>query len=84
VAFRTGQHSLAGYWNPTGNDRAVLNKRTLGTKKTLVFHEGRRPSGRRIEWIMHEYYYYIVDQNECEVSPDVKDMKGCLFPLPYC
>ncbi|PUZ57391.1 hypothetical protein GQ55_5G426800 [Panicum hallii var. hallii] len=68
---RSNRATLAGYWKSTGKDRAIkLNKRTLGTKKTLVFHEGRPPSGRRTEWIMHEYY---IDEKECQVSPGMKD-----------
>nr|CAB3488792.1 unnamed protein product [Digitaria exilis] len=40
----------------TGKDRPVVyNSRTVGMKRTLVFHLGKPPRGDRTDWVMYEY-----------------------------
>lgn len=57
---RTNRATATGFWKATGRDKAVRAKAgagglIIGMRKTLVFYQGRAPSGRKSDWIVHEY-----------------------------
>ncbi|CAI9108885.1 OLC1v1008587C2 [Oldenlandia corymbosa var. corymbosa] len=59
---RMNRATETGYWKTTGKDRPVLyNGNVVGKVRTLVFHLGSPPHGKRTDWVIHEYR--LEDQN---------------------
>ncbi|KAL2575415.1 hypothetical protein AAZV13_16G014500 [Glycine max] len=56
---RVNRTTKCGFWKPTGKDRGIRSKDTnnvIGTKKTLVYYQGRVSSGVKSNWVIHEYH----------------------------
>ncbi|KAK4766191.1 hypothetical protein SAY87_007833 [Trapa incisa] len=68
---RMNRATEEGYWKATGNDRIVNHDtHAVGLKKTLVFHYGRAPDGKRTNWVMHEYRLVEAELNKCGAGKD--------------
>ncbi|KAL0418500.1 UNVERIFIED_CONTAM: NAC domain-containing protein 18 [Sesamum radiatum] len=54
---RPNRAAGTGYWKATGADKDVYRDdgKKVGSRKALVFYEGRPPKGKKTDWIMHEY-----------------------------
>ncbi|KZV37136.1 NAC domain-containing protein 77-like [Dorcoceras hygrometricum] len=46
-----------GYWKATGGDKKIygLNGEAIGSRRFLVYYQGKAPSGNKTNWVMIEY-----------------------------
>ncbi|XVE75931.1 hypothetical protein DITRI_Ditri12bG0131300 [Diplodiscus trichospermus] len=61
----------SGYWKATGSPGYVYSfmGRTIGVKRTMVFYEGRAPSGKKTEWKMNEYQAIQGEASSANAEP---------------
>ena len=55
---RPSRTTPSGYWKAAGTPGVVYSaddRRAIGVKKTMVFYQGRAPSGAKTRWKMNEY-----------------------------
>ncbi|CAD6254740.1 unnamed protein product [Miscanthus lutarioriparius] len=66
---RPARTTPSGYWKATGSPSYVYsssssptnNNRVIGEKRTMVFYEGRAPTGKKTGWKMNEYKAVVDD-----------------------
>ncbi|KAJ0715537.1 putative transcription factor NAM family [Helianthus annuus] len=54
---RPSRLTSSGYWKATGSLSIVYSSsnRAIGIKRTMVFYNGRAPTGTKTKWKMNEY-----------------------------
>lgn len=63
---RANRATGAGYWKATGKEKPVAVSVAaaprsqaaavvVGMKRSLVFYRGKPPTGKKTDWVMHEY-----------------------------
>ena len=59
---RPARNTPSGYWKATGSPSYVYSSsssptaiRVIGEKRTMVFYQGRAPTGNKTRWKMNEY-----------------------------
>ncbi|KAF5821422.1 putative transcription factor NAM family [Helianthus annuus] len=54
---RPSRRTSSGYWKATGSPSVVYSSsnRIIGIKRSMVFYNGRAPTGKKTKWKMNEY-----------------------------
>ncbi|VAI29678.1 unnamed protein product [Triticum turgidum subsp. durum] len=70
---RPARTTPSGYWKATGSPSCVIsssfssaaagNSKVIGVKRTMVFYQGRAPTGAKTTWKMNEYKAVAADND---------------------
>lgn len=68
----------SGYWKATGSPSLVYSStnHVLGMKKTMVFYQGRAPTGTKTKWKMNEYRAYEQEATTTTLSTAIPKLRG--------
>ncbi|KAK9069186.1 hypothetical protein SSX86_013302 [Deinandra increscens subsp. villosa] len=68
---RPSRLTSSGYWKATGSLSIVYSSgnRAIGIKRTMVFYNGRVPSGRKTKWKMNEYKAFQDESSNSKRKP---------------
>ncbi|KAL2575417.1 hypothetical protein AAZV13_16G014600 [Glycine max] len=88
---RFNRTTKCGFWKATGKDRDIRTGDTdntvIGTKKTLVYYQGRVSCGVKSNWVIHEYHAVTFHENQrtfvlcCLMKKPGKTTEGGTDPL---
>ncbi|KVI03524.1 NAC domain-containing protein 90-like [Cynara cardunculus var. scolymus] len=78
---RTSRLTKSGYWKATGSPSVVYSSgnRRIAIKRTMVFYNGRAPTGKKTKWKMNEYKAF-----QEEVSSTTKPKIKLMQELSIC
>ncbi|XP_048136927.1 NAC domain-containing protein 90-like isoform X2 [Rhodamnia argentea] len=67
---RPNRTTASGYWKATGSPAYVYSSdnRVIGVKKTMVFYNGKAPTGRKTKWKMNEYRAIQEEANPSNIA----------------
>lgn len=76
----------SGYWKATGSLSPVFSStnRVMGMKRTMVFYQGRTPTGTKTRWKMNEYR--ALEEGATTVTPSATHkviITTIVAPEPY-
>lgn len=70
---RPSRLTSSGYWKATGSMNIVYSSsnRAIGIKRTMVFYNGRAPTGTKTKWKMNEYKAFQYKSSNTNRNPTV-------------
>ncbi|KZV15981.1 NAC domain-containing protein 68-like [Dorcoceras hygrometricum] len=73
-----------GYWKATGADTQIhgLNGDAIGSRKCLVYYQGKAPSGNKTNWVMLEYVASDQTRRQPRVRGDMR-LDDCVLCRIY-